>query len=169
MRIGERTFRIMALALLAACSSGPSEDEVRTRISRWLSPGDTMVFTQTDSCTAVAFHARNTSIKSSVRLANDPQVALYHLKRKGVVALSVPGMTPAKASEEIATSDFASAVAVIRVGQAAQPCMAADYQQVVYNAVHDPDTVLILDANDISLTILDRTMKRIFYIKGAAT
>ncbi|WP_317624498.1 hypothetical protein [Rhodalgimonas zhirmunskyi] len=154
--------------LCSACSSGLSEQDVRDRLGRWLSPGKAMVFSQTDSCTAAAFHVRNTAVKSSLVMANDPAIALFQLKRVGIVGLSVPGMTPAQATEIIATSDFPTAVAVIRVGQSAQPCMEPDFQQAIYNAVHDPKTVLILDAESVSLIVLDRTQKRIFFITGAS-
>ena len=140
---------------------------MRAHVARWLTPGDTLVFSQTNTCTAVVFRARSTAIRATLRIESDPNVALYHLKRARVVGLSVPGMTPARATEVIASSDFPLAASVIRAGKAAQPCMNNEFQNAVYSAVQDTNTVLILDAGDISITVLDRSFQRIFYVKGA--
>ena len=149
------------------CTPRPDEAAVRAHVARWLSPAATLTFSQTDSCTVAAFEARSSAVKSTLRIESDPQLALYHLKRTGVVGLSGAGMTPAMATEIIASSDFPTAVSVIRVGEAAQPCMSAIYQTAVYRAVHDPATLMILDARDISITVLDRSRRRIFFVKGA--
>jgi len=163
---------LTGLVLMSVLAAGRcndlGEDEVRDRVSRWLSPGESLRFTHQDGCTAAVFPAQSTEIKSAVRVESDPEVALYHLGRDGVVAIEPSvGMTANDVTETIATRDFPMAVSVIRVGQSAQPCMAGDYQTAVYRAVNDPHTVLILDAEDVALTILDRTNNRIFYLKGA--
>lgn len=164
-----RAFAALAALLLLAAGrcSGPTEDEVRTRVTRWLSPGATLAYTQRPECTAAAFKARTLAIKASLRVETDPNIALWHLEREGVVGLSVPGMTPTRATEIIASADFPTAVSVIRLGGTAQPCMAADFQNALYIAVNDPETVMILDTSGVTLLALDRTRRRIFYIKGA--
>ena len=160
-----------AVALVSALALGAcrenDEQTVRADLAPWLSLGAMQSFTATEDCTAARFVAASDEVKSTLTLEDTPQSALRVLRKEGAVAVRVPGLTPTQVSEWIATQDFPIAVSVVAVGRAARSCMDAGYEKAFLAALEDPMTILVLDKAGLSLSVLDRRNKVIFYAKGS--
>ncbi len=156
---------MLSVMTVAGCSRD-EEAKVRAALAPWVTFDKTLFFNAKTDCLAAMFHAPSGDIKAALRLENNAGSGLRVLHRDGAVALRFPGLSPTQVSEIIATADFPVGVSVIALARVGQGCMDAAYEGAFVQAIHDTNSILILDKKNVAMAVLDPVRLRLFYLRG---
>ncbi|MFD1160040.1 hypothetical protein [Roseovarius aestuarii] len=166
-----RRARLVLAVLVVAVLSGcwrEDEDELRSRLDRWFSIGDTVAFHASPDCVAASFRLVQMQVKSPLSVATAAPDALRTLSHRGAVALDNPLQAPDAALIEIVNADRLTGMTMRRAALEGRLCMNEETESAFRYALDNPRSILAFDAGSATLMLLDPHTGLLVVAKGAA-
>ncbi|WP_299848524.1 hypothetical protein [uncultured Roseovarius sp.] len=169
-RTGGRARFVLALMAVAVLSGCWREDEadLRGRLDRWFSIGETVAFHANSDCVAAAFRLVQMQVKSPLSVASAAPQALRTLSRHGAVALDNPRQAPDAALVEVMNTDRSTGMMMRRAALEGRLCMNNETESAFRYALDNPRTVLAFDTESATLMLLDPHTGLLVVARGAA-
>ncbi len=155
----------LALAGLAGCAMD-SEAELRTEISDWVVPGETLYFQSRQSCTAARFETRSPRPLPKVARAETLDQALRHIAAERVVGFLIDGVSPTRISEAVISANLPGGIGLLSAGVGGKGCLDEAEQARYFAALNDPAVTMIYAPQSNILMLLDMAAKEVFVLRG---
>lgn len=169
-RTGGRARFVLALMVVSVLTGCWREDEaeLRLRLERWFSIGETVAFHANSECVAATFKLVQMQVKSPLAVTNATPQALRALSQRGAVALDNPEQAPDAALVELMNTDRSTGMVMRRAALEGRLCMNDETESAFRYALDNPRTVLAFDAESATLMLLDPHTGLLVVTQGAA-
>ncbi len=166
----ERAVTLLACACLMWIASACARDDeaaMRTRLVRWFSLGDTVVFKAGPDCAAAVFRVVDTRIKSSMRVTDGVSLALYAWRERSAVAVDNRALSPDRVIVQVADARRDLGMRMRRAALESRGCMGEGAEDAFRAALMAPGAVLAWDEDSAALMLLDTRTKLLIVAMGS--
>lgn len=158
---------MLVMAVLSGCWR-EDESELRNRLDRWFSIGDTVAFNASRDCVAAAFRLVQMEVKSPLSVVRAAPEVLPTLSRRGAVALDDPEQAPDATLIELVNVDRPTGMSMRRAALEGRMCMNEEIESAFHYALDNPSSILAYDAASRTMMLLDPHTGLLVVARGAA-
>lgn len=157
---------LLGLILLLAGCTRHSEAEVRERLTRWFSLGETLYFKSSLGCTAALFKVQTDQVKSALQPNSDAGTALFEYGRSGLMVLANPAQSPNDGFLELMNADRPIGIAMQSAAIMGKSCMDENMESAFFYAMQNPKATLVFNREDTSMVLIDPGTRLVIFASG---